>query len=206
MPAISFKLRPRFGGTLSGAKPWAITLAATVASTYALDAFATAVGVLLVTSQFLAGLDRVSLVAFLAGTYLIWAAGIRVNLRANWHLLATTRMSTNVLSKAGFDLFLTGSARSRKIAASAGYVITELVKEIPYYSGAFGIALVSESPAVRTGIFPPCIRQNLLEVCESPQTSLVRLALIGFAMALSLGTTETTETQKAISDIVTLQG
>ncbi|MET0941568.1 MAG: hypothetical protein ABWY13_09410 [Mesorhizobium sp.] len=115
-------------------------------------------------------------------------------------------MSTNVLSKAGFDLFLTGSARSRKIAASAGYVITELVKKIPYYSGAFGIALVSESPAVRTGIFPPCIRQNLLEVCESPQTSLVRLALIGFAMALSLGTTETTETQKAISDIVTLQG
>ena len=124
---------------------WSFTVAATVASTYALDAFATAVGVLLVTSQFLAGFDRVSLLAFLAGTYLIWAAGMRVNLRANWHLLVTTGMSTNVLSKAGFDLFLTGSARSRKIAASAGYVITELVKEIPYYSGAFGVALVSES-------------------------------------------------------------
>jgi hypothetical protein len=40
-------------------------------------------------------------------------------------------MSTNVLFKAGFDLFLTGSARSRKIAASAGYVITELVKKNP---------------------------------------------------------------------------
>jgi hypothetical protein len=45
-----------------------------------------------------------------------------------------------------------------------------------------------------------------LEVCESPQTSLARLALIALVMALSLGATETTETQKAISDIVTLQG
>ena len=47
---------------------------------------------------------------------------------------------------------------------------------------------------------------DLIGVCESPQTSLVRLVLVGLAMALSLGTTETTETQKAISDIVTLQG
>jgi hypothetical protein len=54
-------------------------------------------------------------------------------------------MSTNILSKGGFDLFRTGSARSRRIAASVGYVITELAKEIPYYSGAFGVALVSES-------------------------------------------------------------
>jgi hypothetical protein len=55
--------------------------------------------------------------------------------------------STNALSKAGYDLAGLGttSVRARRIAAAAGYVGTELVKEAPYYAGAFGAAFVSDS-------------------------------------------------------------
>ncbi len=35
--------------------------------------------------------------------------------------------------------------RTRRLAGSAGYVATELAKEAPYYAGAFGAALVSDS-------------------------------------------------------------
>jgi hypothetical protein len=83
---------------------WMITLAATAASTYALDAVATAAGVLLVASQLLSGLDHSLVLAVLAATYVLWGAGLRANLRANWLLLRRTGASTNVLSKAAFEL------------------------------------------------------------------------------------------------------
>ena len=38
-----------------------------------------------------------------------------------------------------------GATRARRLASQAGYLATELVKEIPYYAGAFGAALVSDS-------------------------------------------------------------
>jgi len=37
------------------------------------------------------------------------------------------------------------AARARRIAGATGYVATELAKEAPYYAGAFGAALVSDS-------------------------------------------------------------
>ena len=85
--------------------------------------------------------------AFLAGTYVVWGAGLRVNLAANWALLAGTGTSTNVLSKAAHDIAKarTGSVRARRVAASAGYVATELAKEAPYYAGASGAMLVSDA-------------------------------------------------------------
>jgi hypothetical protein len=54
-------------------------------------------------------------------------------------------MSTNVFSKAAHDLArrFSDSVRARRWAAATGYVGTELVKEAPYYLGAFGVALVS---------------------------------------------------------------
>ena len=56
-------------------------------------------------------------------------------------------MSSNVLSKAAFDLARVRGwgARARRVAAGGGYVVTELAKEAPYYAGAFGAALVSDS-------------------------------------------------------------
>ena len=56
-------------------------------------------------------------------------------------------MSSNALSKAAFELARPRgwSARARRIAAGGGYVATELAKEAPYYAGAFGAALVSDS-------------------------------------------------------------
>ena len=124
---------------------WMITLAATAASTYALDAVATAAGVLLVASQLLSGLDHPLVLAFLAATYALWGVALRANLRANWLLLCRTATSTNVLSKAAFEFARRRGARVQRIAAGAGYVATEIAKEAPYYAGAFGAAVLSDA-------------------------------------------------------------
>lgn len=116
-------------------------------SAYALDAVATAAGVLLVASGLLGGLDHRLVILFLVASYAAWGAGLRVSLQANRALLEQTGTSTNALSKAAYDLvsLRTPSLRARRVAAAAGYVGTELAKEAPYYAGAFGAALVSDS-------------------------------------------------------------
>lgn len=126
---------------------WGVTVAATVVSTYALDAVATASGVLLAASKLLRDVDHTLLLGFLAGTYVLWWAGLRVNLEANWRLLEETGTSTNVLSKAAYDLvkLRTGNVRVRRLASAIGYAATELAKEVPYYAGAVGAAVLSDS-------------------------------------------------------------
>ena len=128
-----------------GVSAWLVTLAATAASTYALDAVATAAGVLLVASQLLSGLDHLPVLVVLAATYVLWGVGVRANLGANWLLLRRTGTSTNVLSKAAFELAARRGARMQRVAADAGYVATELVKEAPYYAGAFGAAVLTDA-------------------------------------------------------------
>ncbi len=132
---------------IRGAGRWIITLAATVASTYALDAVATAAGLALAASLLLHDLDRAWVLLFLAGSYVAWGAGMWANLKANWDLLERTGTSTNALSKLAYDLFkrATKSARWRRVATDAGYAGTELTKETPYYAGAVGAAIFSES-------------------------------------------------------------
>jgi hypothetical protein len=127
--------------------PWAATITATAVSTYALDGVATAAGVLLVASHALGGLGHWHALVFLAATYAAWGMGLRANLRANWSLLEQTGMSTNALSKAAHDLtrLRSTSDRDREIASAAGYLTTELAKEAPYYAGAFGAAVLSDS-------------------------------------------------------------
>jgi NNMT/PNMT/TEMT family len=125
--------------------PWALTLAATAVSTYALDALATAAGVLLVASNALSGLPHWQALVLVVASYVAWGAGLRMSLRANWSLLERTGTSTNVLSKAAHAVTRTRTARVRRLASSSGYVATELAKEVPYYAGAFGLAAVSDS-------------------------------------------------------------
>lgn len=134
--------------------PWIVTLVATAASTYALDAVATGAGIVLVASSLLGGLGQAPVLLFLAATYVIWGAGLRVNLAANWSLLARTGTSTNVLSKAAHDIVKarTGGVRARRLAASVGYVATELAKEAPYYAGASGAALLSDAVSATDAI------------------------------------------------------
>jgi hypothetical protein len=124
-----------------------VTLGATLVSTYLLDAVATAAGVALAASQVLHGADHLLVVGFLVATYGVWALGLRVNLSANWALLEQTGTSTSALSKAAYDLAGLGrrSGRVRRLASQVGYVATELAKEIPYYAGAFGAALFTDS-------------------------------------------------------------
>jgi hypothetical protein len=126
---------------------WVVTLLATVASTYALDAFATAVGGGLAASGLLAAVDRTTLLCFLALTYVTWAVGLRANLAANWALLTRTGISTNLVSKAAYDVARRRDAgpRALRLAASGGYVLTEAIKEIPYYAGAFGATLATHA-------------------------------------------------------------
>ena len=138
--------RTRLGG-LSRPRQWAATLAATAASMYALDAVATAAGIALAAAGVVQLLGHELVLAFLALTYVAWGAGLRVNLAANWRLLEQTGTSTNALSKAAHDLagVRSASVRVRKLASGIGYVGTELAKEVPYYAGAFGAAVASDS-------------------------------------------------------------
>ena len=125
---------------------WSATVLATGLSAYVLDATATAAGLALVASGLLARVPPGWLVAALVASYVGWAFGLRSNLRANSALLAGTGASTNVFSKAAHDLTRrwTASDRARRWAGASGYVGSELVKEVPYYAGAFGVAVISD--------------------------------------------------------------
>jgi hypothetical protein len=130
-----------------GLRTWAVSLGATAASTYALDACAAAAGLLLVASGLLGGVGHAWVLAILVASYAVWACALRTNVRANGNLLAATGTSTNVLSKIAHDVTrrVTGNARAPRVAAAVGYVGTEVAKELPYYAGAFGAAVLSDS-------------------------------------------------------------
>ena len=133
--------------TVSKRTRWGVTIVATVVSTYALDALATVAGLLLVGSQTFRGLDHWQVLLLLATTYVLWGLGLRANLTANLTLLEQTGTSTNALSKAAYDLARLATSRRRrlKLAAAVGYLVTELAKEVPYYVGAFGVAIASDA-------------------------------------------------------------
>jgi hypothetical protein len=126
-------------------RTWTITIAATALSTYALDATATAAGLLLVATGLLSGFAPAAVAVVLAASYGLWALGMRANLAANWALLERTATSTNAFSKAAYALTRRRHPRVRRLAASAGYVVTELAKEAGYYIGAFGAVLASDA-------------------------------------------------------------
>jgi hypothetical protein len=152
MPTLLTASRARPAAARPG--PWAVTVAATALSTYALDAVATVAGIVLVASQLLGGVGQPVLVGLLAVTYVAWAAGMRVNLHANWLLLEATGTSTNALSKAAHDIALrrAASAAGRRLASSGGYVATELAKEVPYYAGAFAAVVATDSIGSREAL------------------------------------------------------
>jgi hypothetical protein len=134
-------------GWVAGFRKWVVSVAATAVSSYALDAWAATAGVTLVASGLLAGLDRPWLLVFLVVSYVAWAFGLRASVRANWTLLVTTGTSTNVLSKAAYDLArrITGNAGVQRLAAALGYTGTQVVAEGFYYAGAFGAAAFSDA-------------------------------------------------------------
>ncbi|MGW4947530.1 hypothetical protein ACWEOZ_38770 [Actinoplanes sp. NPDC004185] len=131
----------------AGLLSWVVSLGATVASTYALDAFAAAVGTAAAASGLLARVAMPGLAALLLLSYAAWGLGLRANVRANWALLTTMGTSTNILSKAAYEIARrrTSGVRAHRTAAATGYVGTELAKEIPYYLGAFGAAALTDS-------------------------------------------------------------
>jgi hypothetical protein len=134
-------------GWAAGFRNWAVSLAATAASTYALDACASAAGICLVASGLLADFGHSFVTAFLVMSYALWGLGLRASVQMNWTLLATTGISTNVLSKAAYDVARrrTSNRRTLRLAAAAGYIGTEVAKEAPYYSAALAAAAFSNS-------------------------------------------------------------
>jgi hypothetical protein len=131
---------------ISGIRCWLVTVAASLATTYALDFIATSLGLLVVASGLLGGLAYAPALALLLASYLAWGAGLWAVLGANWDLLQRTGTSTNLLAKAAHDVTarLTASLRWRRAAAYAGNISTELAKEAPYYIGAGGAAAFSD--------------------------------------------------------------
>jgi hypothetical protein len=127
-------------------RSWWTSIFATVVATYALDAIATAAGVATVASGLLAAAVQPWLTVLLLASYTAWGWGLRANVGANAALLARTGISTNVLSKAAYDLVgrLSGSPKARRWAAATGYIGTEVLKEAPYYAGAFGAAAITD--------------------------------------------------------------
>ena len=93
---------------------WVVTGVATVVSVFTLDIAATATGVLLVASHAFDGLSHAALIAFLVASYLPWAAVLRVNLIANWRLLEEIGTSTNLVSKALFEMARVRSGSQRR--------------------------------------------------------------------------------------------
>ena len=148
--ASRYRSRTRAGASRSAAQRrglrWGMSAGATLASTYLLDVVATASGLLLVASPLLDGVRTDGLWLLLAASYVVWGLGLRVNLRANLALLDRTGVSTNVLSKAAYALAMRCAAgRSvTRLAAGSGYVLSELLKECPYYLGAFGAAALND--------------------------------------------------------------
>lgn len=137
---------------IESVRRWAITIAANVGSIYILDLTATAFGLGLVALLQIYAPDVLDMhmtyiICFLACSYVVWGYSLLQNLKANWRLLEETETSTNVLSKAMHDLTTsyTRNLAIRKFATGAGYAVTELAKEIPYYVAAFGAAAASET-------------------------------------------------------------
>lgn len=144
MPARS---TARTALSITHLKRWSATIIANVVSTYALDTACTAAGVLLVASGFFAGIGIHAAIVLLGISYVLWGGGLSSSLAANWRLLESTGTSTSLLSKLAYDLTSLRTSRVglRQSVTAAGYVIFELVKESPYYLGAFGLAFVSEA-------------------------------------------------------------
>ena len=140
-------VQPRRASAYVGARRWTATLAASAATTYALDFVATSAGVLVVTSGLLSGMDQGMALLLLLASYVAWGAGLWAILRVNWDLIQHTGASTNLLSKAAHDIAArwTSNTRWRRVATDAGYITTEVAKEAPYYLGAAGAALFTDS-------------------------------------------------------------
>jgi hypothetical protein len=130
-------------------RQWMVTCVASLVTGYGLDVVATCTGLLLAGTGWLSGIDYRTGIALLLLTYVGWFFGAWSILRANWELLQRTGTSTNLFSKAGHDIAarLGWSVGWRRAATHTGYIITDLLKEVPYYVGAAGAAIFSESIA-----------------------------------------------------------
>lgn len=132
---------------LSRARCWIVTAVASLVTAYGLDVVATCTGLLLAGTGWLAGIEYGTGIVLLLLTYVGWFFGAWSILRANWELLQRTGTSTNLVSKAGHDIAarLGWSVGWRRAATHTGYIITDLMKEVPYYVGAAGAAIFSDS-------------------------------------------------------------
>ena len=136
---------------LSRTSRWLVTVAATAASTYALDAIATAAGLALAASHVLRGVDHALLLAFLAVSYVVWAIGLRANLMANWALLEQTGTSTNALSKAAYELARLRTTNSQGTESRSG---DRLRRHGARQGGAVLRGRVRRRAAQRLGLLP----------------------------------------------------
>ena len=147
MAGVDFHAGSQTRPAMSRMRCWLVTAVASLVTAYGLDVVATCAGLLLAGTGWLAGIDYSTGIVLLLLTYVGWFFGAWSILRANWELLQRTGASTNLFSKAGHDIAarLGWSVGWRRAATHTGYIITDLAKEVPYYVGAAGAAIFSDS-------------------------------------------------------------
>src|ERR1044071_1966730 len=75
---------------ISGARRWIATAAASFVTAYALDLFATCLGLLLVASELLSGIGHVEALLLLIASYVFWGSGLWAVRKATWALRQRT--------------------------------------------------------------------------------------------------------------------
>lgn len=126
---------------------YGVTGAVSFVSSSALEGFALTGATLAAGINPLAGQPIEGALLALGVSYIPLITGTLKNAEEAWKSLEDTGTSVSFLAKVGYDLSkrLTTSERIQKVATYLGFTAIELLKEIPWYIGAFGGGrLVSE--------------------------------------------------------------
>lgn len=117
-----------------------ITLPLTLASTATLEAISIASGTFLAGVNPFSELDSKLAVGTLLLSYGFWAFGMGTNAQQAWKMLDETGVSVSWWAKVGYDISkrLTEQPKIQKAATYLGFSTLEVVKEIPWWLGAFG--------------------------------------------------------------------
>ena len=118
---------------------YGITGGLTVLSSIGLEAVAISGATIAAGINPFANLDVKYAIGALAVSYIPYLTSLFKNADQSWQSLKETGVSVNIFAKAGYDLSknITGSQKLQKFSTYSGFLGSELMKEIPWYVGAF---------------------------------------------------------------------
>lgn len=118
---------------------YAITGGLTMATSFGLEAVAIGGAIITAGINPFANLDVKYAIGAVAVFYIPYLTSLVKNADQSWQSLKETGVSVNIFAKAGYDLSknITGSQKLQKFSTYSGFLGSELMKEIPWYVGAF---------------------------------------------------------------------